>query len=114
MGNKTVFLATLWNPNHYGPNYYECAGRILAQKLSYSVLNIVREEYPIQGWTSVLFLAESHIIFEGYPEEEIVELEIVTCLPAKEKDFVSALNAAFGIPYCGGVKILQKTEEGWK
>lgn len=115
MGNKTIFLATLWNPNHYGPTHYESGGRAMARSLGYTVLNCQREEYPFQGWTSVLFLAESHMIFEAYPEEEIVELQIVTCKPGHLKDFLRAIYDAFGIADPGAAMVLHKDEDGyWK
>lgn len=119
-GNRTLFMASLsyGTPKTLGGENDRfkilVGAKAIAERIGLSVKNWKWEFYEPQGWTLVLFLAESHFIFTAYPEHNLLDVELASCTSVDKEKFLRALkeflpessqrypSAAF-----------YKTEDGW-
>tara|TARA_Y100000590_G_C15712463_1_gene1010750 strand:- start:243 stop:1283 length:1041 start_codon:yes stop_codon:yes gene_type:complete len=63
----------------YSPSFYEKLVYKIAKKAKVTVLNISKYKFEPQGFTLVALLAESHISFHTFPENEIISFDFFTC-----------------------------------
>lgn len=88
----------------------------LAIGLGCKIKRFDAEDYEGGGWTIIIYLEESHICLESYPESQLVELEVSTCKRITREKFQKVLdwlceqNGTFYF----NLKALQKTQDGWK
>ncbi len=62
-----------------------------------TVVEAISHNFPGQGLTSVLILAESHAVLHTWPETGTVNIDIFSCSPRlKSMSAIAALGETFG------------------
>ena len=119
-GNRTLFLASLsfgtpktLNAEDARYNVLVAAKAIVAA-IGLTVKNWAWELYEPQGWTLVVFLAESHFIFTAYPEHNLLDVELASCTTVDKDKFYRALKEFLpAARHRYPSSALLKTEDGW-
>lgn len=95
-GNLCIGLATIkLSPKQFNITYILNYGRKIAKKLGLKVLEVCWCPYSYERkdqFTAILFLKESHIALETWPENEEVEITIASCKKLKKKQIRKAIN----------------------
>jgi len=68
----------------------------IAALLGLTTRRIDVERYQPQGFTIILYLEESHILLEAYPEDELIEFHIGSCKVLDEEDVLFAIEKYIG------------------
>lgn len=63
----------------------------LVSALHLTVVEGLSHPFPVQGWTTVLILSQSHLICHAWPEDRAVHLDLMTCTSSMEIDLLSNL-----------------------
>lgn len=119
-GNRTLFMSSLsfGTPktlNGEDTRYNVLvAAKAIATAVGLTVKNWNWELYEPQGWTLVVFLAESHLIFTAYPEHNLLDVELASCTSVDAEAFYRALKEFLpsGRNRYPPARFL-KTEDGW-
>ncbi len=67
----------------------------LLQQSGFTVLNMLSQDFPVQGFTAVWILAESHLAIHTFPEEGKTYIQISSCNAEKLRIFKKELQAQF-------------------
>lgn len=82
-GNRNVLLATLQFPTTWDNNFVAELGDRMLRMAGLKQLGFTSFHYAqnknFGGVTHVWFLSESHMVMETFREQDIMEVEIVTC-----------------------------------
>lgn len=83
-GNRNVLFATLQFPTTWDNNFVQELGDRILRMAGLKQLGFTSHYYTtvnkhFGGVTHVWFLSESHMVIETFRENEIMEVEIVTC-----------------------------------
>lgn len=78
-GNKSIFLGTAKFEENPDVLHLADLATELSDFLGFKHFDYDYHIYPVQGITLTLFLAESHITLDTYPEFNLLEITIVSC-----------------------------------
>ena len=74
-----ITLDIIGTKKEYEPSFYEKLVYKIAKKAKVTVLEISKYQFKPQGFTMVALLAESHISFHTFPENNIISFDFFTC-----------------------------------
>ncbi len=74
-----ITLDIIGTKKEYEPSFYEKLVYKIAKKAKVTVLEISKYKFKPQGFTMVALLAESHISFHTFPENNIISFDFFTC-----------------------------------
>ena len=74
-----ITLDIIGTKREYEPSFYEKLIYKIAKKAKVTVLEISKYKFKPQGFTMVALLAESHISFHTFPENNIISFDFFTC-----------------------------------
>ena len=74
-----VTLDIIGTKKEYEPSFFEGLVNKIADKAKVTVLNIAKYEFEPQGFTLLALLAESHMSFHTFPENNIISFDFFTC-----------------------------------
>ena len=74
-----ITLDIIGTKKEYDPSFYEKLVYKIAKLAKVTVLKISKYKFEPQGFTLVALLAESHISFHTFPENEIISFDFFTC-----------------------------------
>ena len=74
-----ITLDIIGTKKEYEPSFYEKLVYKIAKKAKVTVLEISKYKFKPQGFTLVALLAESHISFHTFPENNIISFDFFTC-----------------------------------
>jgi len=74
-----ITLDIIGTKKEYTPSFYEKLVYKIAKKAKVTVLEISKHKFEPQGFTLVALLAESHMSFHTFPENEIISFDFFTC-----------------------------------
>lgn len=116
VGNLTTFLASI-RANFSlleKPKVLIAFGEAIADELGLNVKTYHKVTYDreigVAGYTATVYLAESHILFETYPEYSMIEFEMASCRRLDSEDIERALRRHFDLI---SFICLQKLGVGW-
>ena len=124
-GSHSILLATISCPlsifsDSQSEQYFIALANAISANLKLTPIRTETCKYPprnndIGGLTVVTFLAESHIVIETYPEDELYEISIISCKRKIQREFVDALRAC-EISYLDmqEVRAIQKQGRRWR
>lgn len=69
----------------------------ILQESGYTVLNRVVHFFPVQGYTCLWLLAESHLAVHTFPESNRSYIELSGCNEEMSKCFITIFNEKFTI-----------------
>ena len=73
---------------------YKTLDSILRES-GYTILNEMEHHFPIQGYTCLWLLAESHLAVHTFPESNCSYIELSGCNEEMSKCFVAAFQRQF-------------------
>ena len=74
-----ITLDIIGTTQEYKPAFFEKLVYKIAKKAKVTVLEISKHKFEPQGFTLVALLAESHISFHTFPENNIISFDFFTC-----------------------------------
>ena len=74
-----ITLDIIGTKKEYDPSFYEKLVYKIAKLAKVTVLKISKYKFEPQGFTLVALLAESHMSFPTFPENEIISFDFFTC-----------------------------------
>jgi len=74
-----ITLDVIGTKKEYSPSFFEKIIYKIAKKAKVTVLEISRHKFEPQGFTIVALLAESHMSFHTFPENNIISFDFFTC-----------------------------------
>ena len=74
-----ITLDIIGTTKDYSPSFFEKIVYKIAKKAKVAVLEISRHKFEPQGFTLVALLAESHMSFHTFPENNIISFDFFTC-----------------------------------
>ena len=74
-----ITLDIIGTTKEYSPEFYEKLVYKIAKLAKVTVLEISKYKFEPQGFTLVALLAESHMSFHTFPENEIISFDFFTC-----------------------------------
>jgi len=74
-----ITLDIIGTKKEFDPSFYEKLVYKIAKLAKVTVLKISKYKFEPQGFTLVALLAESHISFHTFPENEIISFDFFTC-----------------------------------
>ena len=74
-----ITLDIIGAKKEYDPSFYEKLVYKIAKLANVTVLKISKYKFEPQGFTLVALLAESHMSFHTFPENEIISFDFFTC-----------------------------------
>ena len=74
-----ITLDIIGTKKEYSPSFFEKIVYKIAKKAKVEVLKISKHKFEPQGFTLVALLAESHMSFHTFPENNIISFDFFTC-----------------------------------
>ena len=74
-----ITLDIIGTTKDYSPSFFEKIVYKIAKKSKVTVLELSRHKFEPQGFTLVALLAESHMSFHTFPENNIISFDFFTC-----------------------------------
>jgi len=74
-----ITLDIIGTHHEYNPSFFEKLVYKIAKKAKVTVLKISKHNFEPQGFTLVALLAESHMSFHTFPENNIISFDFFTC-----------------------------------
>ena len=74
-----ITLDIIGTTQEYKPAFFEKIVYKIAKKAKVAILEILKHKFEPQGFTLVALLAESHISFHTFPENNIISFDFFTC-----------------------------------
>ena len=74
-----ITLDIIGTTQEYNPEFFEKIVYKIAKKAKVTVLEISKHKFEPQGFTLVALLAESHMSFHTFPENNIISFDFFTC-----------------------------------
>lgn len=113
-GTQQLLLATLKHPHkdRIGELLAEFARRLSEMCCLTPIRYDHQHYYPI-GQTLTVYLAESHLILETYPEDGLVELEIASCRTFPH-DGLKPAAEKFGFKVLSSTLLMKTSRHQWR
>ena len=74
-----ITLDIIGTKKEYDPSFFENLIHKIAKKAKVTILEISKYKFKPQGFTLVALLAESHMSFHTFPENNIISFDFFTC-----------------------------------
>jgi len=113
LGNQQILLATLrYSRTDHSTATLKKFGYFLANAIELKSIGHDGFVYTPHGETIIIYLAESHIAIETYPEHGIVELEISSCRPFSDTPVFRSVER-FGMEILSRTVVHKTQEHKW-
>jgi len=74
-----ITLDIIGTTQEYKPAFFEKIAYKIAKKAKVAILEISKHKFEPQGFTLIALLAESHMSFHTFPENNIISFDFFTC-----------------------------------
>ena len=74
-----ITLDIIGTTQEYKPEFFEKIVYKIAKKAKVAILEISKHKFEPQGFTLIALLAESHMSFHTFPENNIISFDFFTC-----------------------------------
>lgn len=88
--------------HHFETWVFECTPQLLNEKLEailtesqFTIVNFLEHKFPVQGYTCVWLLAESHLAVHTFPESDKSFIQLSSCNLEKLERFKNSIELAF-------------------
>jgi len=76
------------------PEHLRQAYRTRLLLAGFTILEFVEHYFPVQGYTAIFLLGESHLAIHTFPEEGRTYIELSSCVERQYRSFMEGLTHA--------------------